>query len=139
MDKKRLINRNEVHFHPKYSPQIDKEFVIKYQEYLTNKLPIYLAVIPSDYVKPYDLNYYPFEWEPFKQLMIQTKEQIEKDKYPVLDVYQHGRFFIMPDDYPTYYAYLECKNPFMVCRVYGKPNHDKIEIHSGPHLKNDKV
>lgn len=35
--------------------------------------------------------------------------------------YQVGDFFIMSDDYPTYYAYLESGQQFAPCYVLGEP------------------
>lgn len=133
-DKIEHVDINKISIDKRFAPPIVEKFVQMYQNYLERTVPVYSCSIPSVYVKPYSLSYYPTEWKPFSKLKDEYKRRIAEKQYPHLWVYQEGRFFIMPDDYPSYYAYLESGEPVIYMLCLGKPIHESLLSVSKPHF-----
>ncbi len=135
-DKVEHVRLDEITVDECFAPPIDQLFVEKYIRFKEGSLPAYVCKIPIVYVKPLSLTYYPEEWPPFLPFIETCKNKIKEKDYPVIWVYQQGRFFVMSDDYPAYYAYIELEHPFIVARCLGKPEHPAIRQLHGPTYAN---
>lgn len=129
---------DEIDIDHEYAPPQDEVFIEKYKRYSEGTLPMYLILVPSDYVKPFSLEYYPEDWTPFLPFIKSLVEKInveDFEDFPFPWVYQKGRFLVISDDYPAYYAFLESKKGSMFCQCFGKPNHPEVKIIKGPFFK----
>ena len=131
-DEIKKIPLDEIKTHPRCSPKLDDEFIRRYGLHVKSKLPAYKIIVPSAYVIPYDLNFYPVDWQPWAMFFESLKKEFKKKQYRYIWVYQSGRFFISSDSYPVYHAYLETDVPYMYCICLGKPDHPQAITLDGP-------
>lgn len=108
----------------------DKDFSKKYDEVLRGIRPYYIATIKAAGIKPFS-NYKP---EPSSAMNIHIFNSLKNNNPTRIHVYQKGDYFIMSDDYTTYYVYLALELEEIPCVVMGDPtgkyvvNKERIEL-----------
>jgi hypothetical protein len=81
---------------------------------------LYWAAVPIKCIRPFSATFNPAD-ELWKQAVETLKGRIRAKDYAWMLVYQTGDFFVMSDDYPVYYAYLECESTHAPCYILGEP------------------
>src|SRR5688572_6320207 len=67
---------------PDNHPPQDEALISLLRDLSTARLTMYWAVIPLRYVRPFSPTYKPLNWEPWRQLLEQTKARIRENSYP---------------------------------------------------------
>ena len=93
----------------------DKKFGELFKKVLLKELPFYVAIIKTEGIKPFS-SYKP---TPSTALNHDILTNIKSGHHPKIHVYQEDEYFIMSDDYRTYFTYLELKKNLIPCIVLG--------------------
>lgn len=92
---------------------VDEKFSQLFKKILLKEAPFYKALIKFEGIRPFS-DYLPKLHAGLVQKMLQG---ITVKQYPYIHVYQKGDYFIMSDDYQTYYTYLQLKQQIIPCIV----------------------
>lgn len=106
---------------------IDNKFGVLFKKVLLKELPFYKALIKFEGIRPFS-DYLPKLHSALVQKVLQG---ITVGRYPYLHVYQKSNYFIMSDDYQTYYTYLQLKKSVIPCIVLGTEPKGKFVLEKG--------
>lgn len=111
------INKITYKFGMPNDPDKDEKLVDLLAKSCDKKIPVYVAVIPMEKIKPF------CSYKPKKEDLDKIRErylQYVLDKEPqFLHVYSQEDSFIMSDDYYAYYVYLEAGFKDAPCIILG--------------------
>lgn len=94
----------------------DKKFLEIFKKVVLNELPFYFAQIKKDGIKPFS-SYKPTPSSAYTHNMLKKIKSVQP---PQIHVYQEEEFFIMSDDYSSFYTYLELGIEIIPCIVLGR-------------------
>ncbi len=140
-NKPKSMKLADLHVDKEFAPPQDPVFMEKYIAYEKGDLALHIIMVPAVFVVPYSLEYFPEKWTPFLPFINELRQKIEKEdfkNFPYPYVYQKGRHFVVSDDYPSYYAFVESGKAWMFCKCLGEPNHPDIKVLGGPFTKKKK-
>ena len=123
---------------PATAPKSDETLLRLIREAVEGKVPIYLAVIPLARCVPFDPDYSADVHPTITALTEAMAEQLrdldsgQPSPPPPMLVYPRGGSFVVADDYPTLFAYLQSEWTYAAAAVLGKPEGEGVEIVRGP-------
>jgi len=136
--KKVKLNTKDVHIHSDFSPQIDETFIELVKKALKGEIPVYYAAVPLAICVPFDLEYDPNDIpiaelrEAINNLINHYVRDGKNNKFHHMIVYPKGRWFIVSDHYPEFFAAVENNPSYVPCGIMGDFNSDFVEIIEGP-------
>jgi hypothetical protein len=104
----------------RFAPPHDDRLAGLLQAAHADAVPLYWAAVPIRYVRPFSATFKPDD-KLWREGLEAEKARVKANDYPWMLVYQSGDFFVMSDDYPVYYAYLEANSEYAPCYILGEP------------------
>lgn len=121
-----------LHFLPDLTPKTDERFSHLLSQALDGQIPVYFAAIPLALCVPFDLDYRPDLHSVGAEAIKQAASDARQGKPRKMFAYQHGYWFVVPDDYIPYFAALTGLPDYVPCFILGQPEHDLIRDLQGP-------
>jgi hypothetical protein len=124
---------------PATAPKSDETLLRLIREAVEGKVPVYLAVIPLARCRQFDLDYGPQKHPAIAAIVAAKMQQIAdmsasngRAPAPSMLVYPSGKWFMVSDDYPSLFAYLQAEWEYVAAVVLGTPEGEGVEIVRGP-------
>ena len=118
---KLLSTKISISFEGKYAPK-DQRFIDLYKQVLRGEIPYYWGLVKTKAIKPFS-DFKPEITEVDKKLFF---NQLAKNDFPSLHVYEQGDEFVMSDDYKKFYFYLELGWKEIPCYIIGKTSNKSV-------------
>jgi hypothetical protein len=132
IDSLKHIDINSLNVDPTLRPNYDSRFSVLYDKAMKKEIPIYFAPIPLSLCIPYDVDFRPDLHPIGKQVMAEKREQALSGQVALMYVYQRGFWFVVSDDYFTFFAALFGNPEFVPCYILGEPSHPLLDDVQGP-------
>ena len=105
-----------VKFGGKHPPK-DEMFIALFKKVIKGEIPYYWALVKKEAIKPFS-DHKPQISEELRKSYL---EEIHKDKFPSVHIYEEDGKYVMSDDYGLYYLYLELGWSEIPSRIMGEP------------------
>ena len=136
--KNEVVDINRLKTDSKTSPPLDPVFQHLFEEAYSGRIPVYIAAIPLEIIRPYSPDYNP-EGHPEGEKVTEALFEDWRNGSPTpMWVYPKGNYFIMADDYPVFAAAQKAQAEYVPCLVIGYPSSSGAKNISGP-LKQEEI
>lgn len=126
-----IVSIDRIKVDPLMTPPEDKVLLHMMQQAIDGTTPVYRAKIPLSLIKPFATDYKPTH-PGFQAVFNSVLQHATSSGIPPMLVYQSGKYFVMSDDYPIYFAAKHLNLESVTCNIIGEFNALNVSSPEGP-------